>query len=65
MGSHFDIRWVTMSLPVHENELHRALHIEWGNSPVVGRAGLVDLHQPIVLVCRVVRGQDVHLVPFL
>lgn len=35
----------------------------WGEVPGVGCAGLVNLHQAVVLASRVVGGQDVHLVP--
>lgn len=34
-------------------------------SPVVWRAWFIYLHQPIVLVCWVICGQNVHFIPFL
>lgn len=34
-----------------------------GSAPVVGSAGLIHLHESIVLVSRVVGGQNIHLIP--
>lgn len=34
-----------------------------GSTPVVGGAGLIHLHKPIILVSGVVGGQDVHFIP--
>lgn len=39
--------------------------VRYIDSPVVRCAGLVNLHQAIVFISWVVRGKDVHLVPFL